>query len=100
MDRGPLLTKLGFDITVMIGPSTSGLEWLRDYGVEDLVHTPDFPGGWPKLRGLGRLALPGRYLRCLRRVAAHVRRVALERRADIIYSAMAFSWIAATPVAR
>lgn len=96
----PLLAKMGFDITVMIGPSTSGLEWLREYGVDDLVHTPDFPGGWRKLRGLGRLALPGRYLRCLRRVAAHVRQVALERRADMIYAAMAFSWVAATPVAR
>src|SRR4051812_2989484 len=36
----PLLAKMGFDITVMIGPSTSGMEWLREYGVEDLVHTP------------------------------------------------------------
>ena len=33
---------------------------------------PNFPGGWPKPRGLGRLALPVRYLRCLRRVAADV----------------------------
>ena len=66
----PLLAKMGFDITVMIGPSTSGLEWLREYGVDDLVHTPDFPGGWPKLHGLARLALPGRYLRC--RSALHV----------------------------
>jgi glycosyltransferase involved in cell wall biosynthesis len=96
----PSLAKLGFDITVMIGPSTSGIDWLREYGVEDLVHTPDFPGGWPKPRGLGRLALPSRYLRCVRRVAAEVRRVALERNADMIFAAMAFSWVAATPVAR
>jgi len=96
----PLLVKLGFDVTVMIGPSTSGLDWLREYGVDDLVHTPDFPGGWPKPRGFARLALPARYLRCVRRVAGEVRRVAVERRADMIFAAMAFSWVAATPVAR
>jgi glycosyltransferase involved in cell wall biosynthesis len=96
----PLLSKLGFDVTVMQGPSTSGLDWLREYGVTDLVHTRNFPGGWRKPRGLGRLALPLRYLRCVRRVAAEVHRVATDRRADIIYAAMAFSWIAATPVAR
>src|SRR5207253_1592465 len=55
---------------------------------------------WPKPRGLGRLALPGRYLRCVRRIAAEVERVALDRRTDIIFAAMAFSWVAATPVAR
>jgi glycosyltransferase involved in cell wall biosynthesis len=96
----PLLSKLGFDVTTMVGPSTSGMDWLREYGAEDLIYTPDFPGGWRKPRGLGRLVLPGRYLRCVRRVAAEVRRVALERHADIIYAAMAFSWVAATPVAR
>ena len=96
----PLLAKLGFDVTAMVGPSTSGIDWLREYGADDLVHTPNFPGGWPKPRGLGRLALPVRYLGCLRRAAADIRRVAQERRADIIYAAMAFSWIAATPVAR
>jgi glycosyltransferase involved in cell wall biosynthesis len=96
----PLLSKLGFDVTTMVGPSTSGLDWLREYGVDDLVHTPDFPGGWRKPRGLGRLALPGRYLRCIRRVAADVHHVAMQRGADIIFAAMAFSWVAATPVAR
>jgi glycogen(starch) synthase len=96
----PLLSKLGFDVTTMMGPSTSGIDWLREYGADDLIHTPDFPGGWRKPRGLGRLALPARYLRCVRRVAADIQRVARERRADIIFAAMAFSWVAATPVAR
>ncbi|HMF40489.1 MAG TPA: glycosyltransferase family 4 protein [Polyangia bacterium] len=96
----PLLSKLGFDITTMLGPSTSGLDWLREYGVEDLIHTPDFPGGWRKPRGLQRLALPALYYRCVRRVEAAVRRVVLQRRIDIIYAAMAFSWVAATPIAR
>ena len=96
----PLLANLGFDVTTMMGPSTSGIDWLREYGVEDLIHTPNFPGGWRKLHGLGRLALPARYLRCVRTVAADVQRVALERRIDIIFAAMAFSWVAATPVAR
>jgi glycogen synthase len=96
----PLLSKLGFDVTIMVGPSTSGIDWLREYGAEDLVHTPDFPGGWRKPRGLGRLGLPARYLRCFRRVSAQVLRLIRQRRIDIIYAAMAFSWIAATPIAR
>jgi glycosyltransferase involved in cell wall biosynthesis len=96
----PLLTKLGFDVTTMMGPSTSGIEWMREYGVDDLIHAVNFPGGWPKPRGLGRLALPGRYLRCVRRLAREVEGVARDRRVDIIFAAMAFSWIAATPVAR
>jgi len=53
----PLLAKLGFDVTTMVGPSTSGIDWLREYGAEDVVHTPDFPGGWPKPRGFGRRQL-------------------------------------------
>lgn len=96
----PLLSRLGFDVTTMVGPSTSGLDWLREYGVDDLIHTPDFPGGWRKPRGLERLALPARYLRCLRRVKAAVQRIAVQRRIDVIFAAMAFSWIAATPIAQ
>jgi glycosyltransferase involved in cell wall biosynthesis len=96
----PLLSRQGFDVTTMLGPSTSGLDWLRDYGVEDLIHTRDFPGGWRKPRGFERLALPARYLRCVRRVEAAVERVAKQRRIDIMFAAMAFSWIAATPIAR
>jgi len=96
----PLLAKLGFDITTMLGPSTSGLDWLRDYGVEDLIHAPDFPGGWSKPRGLQRLALPARYYRCVRRIEAEIRRVVVQRRIDVIFAAMAFSWVAATPIAR
>jgi glycosyltransferase involved in cell wall biosynthesis len=96
----PLLATQGFDVTTMLGPSTAGLDWLRDYGVDDLIHTRDFPGGWRKPRGLERLALPARYLRCVRRIEAAVQRIAVQRRIDIIYAAMAFSWIAATRVAR
>jgi glycosyltransferase involved in cell wall biosynthesis len=96
----PLLSRQGFDVTTMLGPSTSGLDWLRDYGVEDLIHTRDFPGGWRKPRGFERLALPARYYRCVRRVEAKIERVAKQRRIDIIFAAMAFSWIAATPIAR
>src|SRR5262252_10636033 len=88
----PLLSKLGFDITTMLGPSTSGLDWLREHGVEDLIHTPDFPGGWRKPRGLQRLALPALYYRCVRRVEAAVRQVVIQRQIDVIFAAMAFSW--------
>ena len=97
----PLLAKLGFDVTTMMGPSTSGLDWLREYGVEDSDPHADFPGGWPQA-ARPRAARAAGALSALRpaRRRPTFDRVARERRADIIYAAMAFSWIAATPVAR
>ncbi|HET6283294.1 MAG TPA: glycosyltransferase family 4 protein, partial [Polyangia bacterium] len=96
----PRLARFGFDVTPLVGPGGAIIDWLRENGVTDIIHIDSFPGNWPKPRGLSRLGLPSRYYRCLQQVSAAIRQAAVERRTQIIYAAMPFSWVAATPVAR
>jgi glycosyltransferase involved in cell wall biosynthesis len=96
----PALARFGFDVTPLVGPGGAIVDWLRGNGVDDIIYTDGFPGNWPKPRGLSRLRLPLRYHRCLQQVSASIREAAVARRIQIIYAAMPFSWVAATPVAR
>jgi len=96
----PRLTSLGFDVLPLVGPGDTIVSWLQENGVDDLVLSADFPGGWPRPRGLARMSLLGRYWRCLRRVRAETERLVRSRRIDLIFAAMPFSWLATTRVAR
>jgi glycosyltransferase involved in cell wall biosynthesis len=94
------LARRGFTVIPMVGPGKTIVDWLHASDVSGVIHTESFPGGWPKLSGLGRLLLPGRYLRSLRSLRAEIAEVIARERIDIVFAAMAMSWIAATPVAR
>jgi glycosyltransferase involved in cell wall biosynthesis len=96
----PQLTGFGVDVVPLVGPAQTVVHWLEDQGVEEIAHTQSFPGAWRKPTGIGRLVLPGRYYRCLRRVAGEVDRLIHERAIDLVYAAMPFSWLAATEPAR
>lgn len=96
----PLLRRSGIDVVTLVGPGRLAVDWLQERGVQDIVYTLDFPGGWRKPRGLERLTLPWRYVRCRQRIAAEVERLVEERHVDLVYAALPFSWIAATPAAR
>jgi glycosyltransferase involved in cell wall biosynthesis len=96
----PRLSTLGFDVLPLVGPSDTIVSWLREIGVDDLVRAPEFPGGWPKPRGLERATLPVRYWRCLRGIERRIERLIRERDIDLIFAAMPFSWVAATALAR
>jgi glycosyltransferase involved in cell wall biosynthesis len=94
------LERRGFKVVPMVGPGKTIVDWLHAAGVRDVVHSRSFPGGWPKLQGLGRLALPGRYLRSVLDLRAEIAAVIAREHIDVVFAAMAISWIAATPVAR
>ena len=94
------LTRRGFKVIPMVGPGTTIVDWLHATEGHSVIHTGSFPGGWPKLSGLGRLLLPGRYLRSVLKLRAEIAQVIARERIDVVFAAMAISWIAATPVAR
>ncbi len=94
------LGRRGFEVIPMVGPGKTIVDWLHAIEAHNVIHTDSFPGGWPKLTGLGRLALPSRYLRSVIRLRAEIAEVIARERIDLVFAAMAISWIAATPVAR
>lgn len=96
----PMLDAHGVETIPVVGPGREIVDWLHERGVTDLVHTDTFPGGWPKPRGFARLGLIRRYLQCIERFRGELARIARERDVDIIVAAMAYSWFAATGVAR
>src|SRR5438105_3024145 len=96
----PGLSKLGFQVVPLVGPSDTIVTWLRDNGVDDVVHANEFPGGWTKPTGIRRAALVARYWRCLRGIRGRIDELVRSRDIDLIFAAMPFSWVAATPVAR
>jgi glycosyltransferase involved in cell wall biosynthesis len=96
----PMLGACGVDVVPLVGPGQTVVRWLQDQGVAEIMHSRRFPGAWPRPGKLGRLLLPGRYLQCVRGVAADVDRLIRERAIDLVYAAMPFSWVAATEPAR
>ena len=96
----PRLRESGFDVLPLVGPSQTIVRWLNDNGVDELVHTHEFPGGGPKLQGWSRARIPFVYVRAVHRIAEQIEALVRERRIDAILAALPFSWVAATPVAR
>jgi len=96
----PRLRESGFDVLPLVGPSQTIVRWLNDNGVDELVHTHEFPGGGPKLQGWARARIPFIYVRAVHRIAEQIEALVRERRIDAIFAALPFSWVAATPVAR
>ncbi len=96
----PRLAAHGFDVVPLVGPNTVICRWLDEQHVKGTLLSHGFPGGWPKARGLERLELPGRYLRCRDRIAEQVESLLASGSIDLVYAAMPFSWVAATAPAR
>jgi glycosyltransferase involved in cell wall biosynthesis len=96
----PLLPEQGLETVPLVGPGRAIVEWLEERGVEDYVFTRNFPGGWSPLRGLARAALAPRYARCWWRSRIEIEHLIRAHAIDVVFAAMAFSWVVATPVAR
>src|SRR3954464_11132017 len=89
----PMLGACGVDVVPLVGPGQTVVRWLQDQGVAEIMSGRRFPGAWPRPSKLGRLLLPGRYLQCVRGVAAAVDRLIRERAIDLMYAAMPLSWV-------
>jgi glycosyltransferase involved in cell wall biosynthesis len=96
----PLLRNHGVDVVPLVGPGRAIADWLHERGVHAFVHTPNFPGGWAKPHGITRATLPFRYVQCGLRLREEVFRLVKEHAIDLIYAALPFSWVVATPIAR
>jgi glycosyltransferase involved in cell wall biosynthesis len=96
----PLLCERGIEVIPYVGPGSTIAAWLEERGVSAYVLTPHLPGGWRTPRGLARAALPWRYARCWQLCRRELTQLVQDQHIDLIYAAMAFSWIVATPVAR
>lgn len=98
----PLLQEFGVDTIPFVGPGDEIVEWFHERGMRDdeLVHSTSFPGMWSEARGFARIGRLWQYARCIWETRAQIARLIRERDIDLIFAAMAFSWITATPVAR
>lgn len=96
----PFLRELGVETIPLVGPGRAITEWLEQRGVDDYVLTGNFPGGWSPPRGLARATLAARYARCWHRSRIEIDRLLREEQIDVVFAAMAFSWVVATPIAR
>jgi glycosyltransferase involved in cell wall biosynthesis len=95
-----LLPQFGVDVIPLVGPGKVVANWLRECGVQEIVETPHFPGGWSKQKGLGRLTLPGRYVECGLQARADIAALVREHAVDIILASLPFAWITGSLVAR
>jgi glycosyltransferase involved in cell wall biosynthesis len=96
----PRLMAHGIDVVPLVGPAPTMEGWLREQGVAACLRSDAFPGSWSSPRPLDQLVSIGRYWRSLRAVAREVDALVGARAIGLIFAAMPFSWIAATPVAR
>lgn len=96
----PVLRGLGVDVVPYVGPGRAITEWMEERGVDDYVFSSQLPGAWAPARGIARATLPWRYARALARCRREIAQLVQDHAIDVVFACMAFSWVAATPVAR
>ncbi len=99
-EQASFLPALGVDVVVVGGPGRVIADWMREAPLARFIHSPDFPGGWPRQQGLGMLTVPWRYVACGFRSRAEIARVVRGEHIDVVLASLPFSWITGTLVAR
>ncbi|HEV8549604.1 MAG TPA: glycosyltransferase family 4 protein [Polyangiaceae bacterium] len=99
-EQASILPRFGVDPTVVAGPGQAIIDWLEAEGVENVVKSGNFPGGWPKQRGLAKLGLPLRVLGCGLRARAELDGLARATRFDVIVASLPFAWFTGSLVAK
>jgi glycosyltransferase involved in cell wall biosynthesis len=96
----PHLQRQGVAVTALVGPGHTIVDWLREAGVEDIVHSPSFPRDMSDARGVGQLARAQEFVMQAGEVERQVEELIEDRRIDAVVGGMAFSWVSATRAAR
>jgi glycosyltransferase involved in cell wall biosynthesis len=96
----PHLVQQGMQVTALVGPGKTIVDWLAAAGVQDIVHSTRFPRDWAESRGFERLARARDFVRSAGQAEREVEALIEDRRIDAVVAGMAFSWVSATPAAR
>jgi len=99
-EQASYLPRFGVEPTVVAGPGTAIIDWLEAERVANIVPSRNFPGRWPKQRGLGKLTLPFRIVSCGFDARAEWDRLVAERGFDVILASLPFAWFTGSLVAR
>lgn len=96
----PLLREHGVDVLPYIGPGTAISDWMEERGVHEYVFSRSLPGAASTPGGLARVERARHYAHawaaCRREIEGLIRAYDI----DVIFAALAFSWVVATPIAR
>lgn len=87
-------------MTALVGPGRTIVDWLRDAGVKDIVHSSAFPRDHSDARGFGWLARSQEFVTSARLIGREVEALIDGRGIDLVVAGMAYSWVSATPAAR
>jgi glycosyltransferase involved in cell wall biosynthesis len=96
----PRLVKQGVDVTALVGPGRTILDWLKTAGVSDIVHSDNFPADWAEARGFERLGRAREFVARAGRLGRQVGELLDAGQFDAVVAGMAISWVAATPPSR
>ncbi len=94
-----LLPEFGVEVVPMVGPGNVLGDWLRERGVDQIVETRNFPGGWRKQAGFGRRRCRGVTSRAASRRSPRLHGRVEEQGIDIILASLPFAWITGSMVA-
>jgi glycosyltransferase involved in cell wall biosynthesis len=100
VEQASYLPRFGVEPTVVAGPGSAIIDWLEAEQVANVVASRNFPGGWPNQRGLAKLTLPFRIVRCGFHARAEWDRLVAERGFDVILASLPFAWFTGSLVAR
>jgi glycosyltransferase involved in cell wall biosynthesis len=100
VEQASYLPRFGVEPTVVAGPGSAIIDWLRAEQVESIVASPHFPGRWLQQTGLGKLTIPFRIVRCGLDARAEWERLVVERGFDVILASLPFAWFTGSLVAR
>lgn len=99
-EQASFLPGLGVDVVVVGGPGRVIDEWLQQAPMAKFVHSPNFPGGWPRQEGLAKLTVPFRYVQCGFRSRAEITQAVRGEHFDVVIASLPFSWIVGSLVAK
>jgi glycosyltransferase involved in cell wall biosynthesis len=96
----PELQNQGVEVTALVGPGPTIVDWLKAAGVKDIVASRSFPRDQSDARGVEQLVRAGEFVAQTSVVEQEIEALIEDRRVEAVVAGMAFSWVAATPAAR
>jgi glycosyltransferase involved in cell wall biosynthesis len=100
VEQASYLRRFGIDTTVVAGPGIAIIDWLRREHVENVIRSRNFPGRWPKQKGIRKLTLPFRVVHCGLDAREEFEELLARRAFDLVLASLPFAWVTGALVAR